>query len=185
VPPKPPILTLPQTILSPAKRVMSLTDPTKKMSKSDPDPASRILLTDSKETIKKKINGARTDSMPGISYDREQRPGVSNLIDILSYMRKDGATSPETIAKEMSGADMSMKDLKERVAEAIDEGLRDVRDRYDEVKGKPNSYLNTCSREGVSTANSHATGMMNRIKAATGIKALAWGSDQLGHDIEE
>lgn len=174
VPPKPPILTLPQTILSPAKRVMSLTEPTKKMSKSDPDPASRILITDSREAIRKKINSARTDSIPGISYDRELRPGVSNLIDILSHMSEDAALSPEYIANEMSGADMSMKDLKERVAEAIDGGLRPVRDRFDEVMGKPTSYLNDAIREGAAKARLSAAGKMSKVKAAIGVRPLVW-----------
>merc|ERR1711939_99457 len=76
------VLLAPQTLISPAKRVMSLTDPVKKMSKSDPNPKSRILLTDSNEVIRSKIKSAMTDSFDGISYEPERRPGVSNLLDI-------------------------------------------------------------------------------------------------------
>ena len=152
---------------------MSLTDPTKKMSKSDADPASRILITDSKVEIRKKINGARTDSIQGISYDREVRPGVSNLIDILSYMSTDAAMTPEAIAKEMAGADMSMKDLKARVADAVDEGLRDVRDRYQYVMGRPSSYLEACSAEGRDVAMTRSSEMMRKVKVATGLESPA------------
>lgn len=58
-----------------AKRIMSLTDPGKKMSKSPPNPKSRILITDSREEIFKKINGSLTDCEDGITYDPATRPG--------------------------------------------------------------------------------------------------------------
>jgi tryptophanyl-tRNA synthetase len=163
-------ITPPQTILSPARRVMSLIDPTKKMSKSDPNPASRILITDSHDEIKKKINGARTDDIQGVSYDRERRPGVSNLIDILSYLNKDSAVTPESITEEMSGAETSLKDLKARVAQAIDDDLRPVRERYAEVVGNI-TYLQSASDRGNMAANKQAGRSMLRIKKAIGLLA--------------
>jgi tryptophanyl-tRNA synthetase len=63
-------------------RIMSLRDGTKKMSKSDPSDMSRINLTDDNDTISKKIRKATTDSIEGIYFDEEQRPEVSNLINI-------------------------------------------------------------------------------------------------------
>ncbi|RHY55770.1 hypothetical protein DYB34_002574 [Aphanomyces astaci] len=65
-------------------RIMSLRDPTQKMSKSDISTQSRIDLTDSPDVIVKKIRKAQTDAIPGISYDKAGRPGVSNLMSILS-----------------------------------------------------------------------------------------------------
>ena len=61
------ILTPPETIISPARRVMSFSKPSSKMSKSDQNPKSRILLTDSEEAIRGKIKSAVTDSVEGIS----------------------------------------------------------------------------------------------------------------------
>jgi tryptophanyl-tRNA synthetase len=65
-------------------RIMSLKDPTAKMSKSDPDVKSRILVTDSPDVIRRKVRGAITDSGTGVEYDIEKKPGVSNLLDILA-----------------------------------------------------------------------------------------------------
>jgi tryptophanyl-tRNA synthetase len=161
-------MTPPQTILSPARRVMSLIDPTKKMSKSDPNPASRILITDSYDEIKKKINGARTDDIQGVSYDRVRRPGVSNLIDILSYMNKDSALTPEYIAEEMAGADTTLKDLKARVAQAIDDDLRPVRETYAQVMGSI-IQLQSAKDSGRIAANKRAQSSLVRVKRAIGL----------------
>jgi tryptophanyl-tRNA synthetase len=84
------LLTPPQTIISPAKRIRSLTDPALKMSKSHPNDKSRILLTDDENVIRNKIKTAVTDSIETeITYDPETRPGISNLIDILYYADPD------------------------------------------------------------------------------------------------
>ncbi|MDH5373582.1 MAG: tryptophan--tRNA ligase, partial [Acidimicrobiia bacterium] len=65
-------------------RIMSLQDPTAKMSKSDGDPRGSVLLLDSADTIVKKIKSAVTDSGREIRYDRDEKAGISNLLDILS-----------------------------------------------------------------------------------------------------
>lgn len=67
-------------------RIMSLTDPTKKMSKSDADENGRINLLDSPDVVKKKIMRAITDSESVIRYDPENKPGVSNLLSLYSVM---------------------------------------------------------------------------------------------------
>ena len=88
------VFALPQALLSPSPRLMSLQDPSKKMSKSDPNPNSRILITDDPETITKKIRHALTDSVPGpIAYDPETRPGVSNLIEIMYHLQTPSSPS--------------------------------------------------------------------------------------------
>jgi tryptophanyl-tRNA synthetase len=90
---KKPYFNLPEVfILGEATRVMSLRDGTKKMSKSDQSGYSRINLTDSAEEIAKKLQKAKSDSFSHISYDPENRPEVSNLINIysaLSNLNKD------------------------------------------------------------------------------------------------
>ncbi len=63
-------------------RVMSLQEPTKKMSKSDDNPRNFVLMTDEPNVIRKKIKSAVTDSDGVIAYDRQNKPGISNLLDI-------------------------------------------------------------------------------------------------------
>ncbi|MDH3500571.1 MAG: tryptophan--tRNA ligase [Acidimicrobiia bacterium] len=67
-----------------AARVMSLTNPTAKMSKSEPNVKSRIGIVDLPDVIVKRIKSAVTDSEPTVRYDREAKPGISNLLEIMS-----------------------------------------------------------------------------------------------------
>ena len=79
------VFPLPKTLLTPAKKILSLKNPQKKMSKSDPVATSCVYVTDSPEDIQFKIRKATTDSIQGsIYYDPIERPGVSNLINIVS-----------------------------------------------------------------------------------------------------
>ncbi|CAN0600856.1 unnamed protein product, partial [Ectocarpus sp. 12 AP-2014] len=95
------ILKIPEPLIQgPATRVMSLRDGTKKMSKSDESDASRINLTDSADTIMKKIKKAKTDNIAEISYDQPERPEVSNLINIYSSITK---RKKEEIVKQYEG----------------------------------------------------------------------------------
>lgn len=133
----------PKLMLSPAKRIMSLIDPTKKMSKSHTDKRSRILVTDSPETIRKKISAARTDSIEGaITYDLENRPGVSNLINILKYTTRSPLSQQELLAEV---GDVSLGTFKNLVADAIIREFEGVREKFDmwmddekEIKTKMN-----------------------------------------------
>ncbi|KAG1736920.1 uncharacterized protein EDB91DRAFT_1141640 [Suillus paluster] len=79
-----PLFPLPNYVNTPSKRILSLKDPTSKMSKSSPDVQSRILLTDTATQIQSKIRAAVTDSIQGITYDPKDRPGTSNLLTILA-----------------------------------------------------------------------------------------------------
>ncbi|KAE8842227.1 hypothetical protein PTNB85_01118 [Pyrenophora teres f. teres] len=157
-----PLLTVPQTLLSPAKRVMSLTDPTKKMSKSDPKPKSRILITDSKEEIHGKLKTALTDSIEGISYDREKRPGVSNLIDLLYHFDESGAASPEELAGDLVG--LSMRALKARTADIVDARIKDIRGRYKELMGGDQKELVQHAEHGAKRAEAIAEETMKRLR---------------------
>lgn len=166
---KEPILIPPQTILSPAKRVMSLTNPTKKMSKSDPDPKSRVLITDSFEEISRKFRTALTDSIEGVSYDHATRPGVSNLVDIIYYMDESKFPSPEAAAQDMNA--LSMKALKEQAAKTVETGLRDVRGRYKFIMERKNAdhILEAYARKAKNQAGGIAWSNMNRIKELMGL----------------
>ena len=166
-PQKQPLLTVPQTLLSPAKRVMSLTDPTKKMSKSDPKPKSRILITDSKVEIHAKLKTALTDSIEGVSYDREKRPGVSNLVDLLYHFGDSGAASPEDLARDLAG--LSMRALKERVADVVDARIGDTRGRYESLMGGDQKELVQHAEDGAERAQGIAEETMKRVRSAIGI----------------
>lgn len=106
-------------------RVMSLQDPTAKMSKSDPTPASRILLTDPPDEILAKVKTAVTDSDRYVRYDWEEKPGISNLLELASVL---GGRSIDDLVTEYY--DGGYGAFKEAVAEAIVGGLAPVRERY-------------------------------------------------------
>lgn len=151
---------------------MSLQQPTQKMSKSNPDTRSRILLTDTADEIRAKIFGALTDSVSStVSYDPATRPGVSNLVELLSLLEDEGARgrSPADVAEELAGS--SLKELKERVAEAVIASLRGIRERYfwllDEDGGK---YLDRVQEEGARRARESAEATMEVVKAAVGLR---------------
>lgn len=164
------ILVPPQTIISPAKRVMSLAEPTKKMSKSDPDVRSRILITDTREEIRKKIMSALTDSVLQVAtYDREARPGVSNLIDIMYHFHEDDFTSPEHLAKDMLGSETSLKALKEKVADTIDDHLREVRERFSGAMDMGDAKMRDMARESADAANQMAMTNLETVKSHMGI----------------
>ncbi|CAO2649403.1 Nn.00g067880.m01.CDS01 [Neocucurbitaria sp. VM-36] len=165
--PSEPLLTVPQTLLSPAKRVMSLTDPTKKMSKSDPKPKSRILITDSREEIYNKLKTALTDSVEGVSYDRDSRPGVSNLVDLMYHFDESLAASPEELANDLKS--LSMRALKERAADTIDVGIRDIRERYEVLMGGDQKELVEHAEDGAKRAKEIAEETMKRVRSAMGL----------------
>lgn len=163
-----PILTIPQTVLCPAKRVMSLTEPTQKMSKSASNPKSRILISDSKEEIHAKIKAALTDSIEGITYDREARPGVTNLVDLLYHFDTSAAASPEELATQIQH--LSMRAFKEKVADTVNDGIRDVRERYEELMGAQESILQVHLDNGTSKATEKAAQTMATVFATLGLR---------------
>lgn len=146
---------------------MSLKNPTKKMSKSDADPMSRILITDSKEEIDKKIKSALTDSIEGISYDRETRPGVSNLIDIMYHLDESIAKSPQALAGSLK--DTSMRALKSLVAESIDQEIRNMRGRYEALMGQEPRVLRKLADQGADQAYRLANPVMRSVRKALGV----------------
>ncbi|MBI2587671.1 tryptophan--tRNA ligase [Candidatus Amesbacteria bacterium] len=110
-------------------RVMSLTDPTKKMSKSDADPMGAVGLLDSKEEMKKKIMAAVTDSGREVRYD-PARPGIYNLMEIYSLVTGRG---PQEVENEFSGKGYG--EFKKAVAEAVVEFLEKLQQKYRDLRG--------------------------------------------------
>jgi tryptophanyl-tRNA synthetase len=120
---------LPEPLIMPtAARIMSLTDGTKKMSKSDPSDYSRITLMDDADAIAKKIKKAQTDSEPSLSYDPKNRPSVANLISI--YAALAGST-PEAVATQF--ADLKTGAFKGVLADLAVEKLSPITERMREL----------------------------------------------------
>jgi tryptophanyl-tRNA synthetase len=163
-----PILPAPDTLLSPARRVMSLTRPVQKMSKSDVDPKSRILITDSYEEIHKKIKAAMTDSIEGVSYDPANRPGVSNLIEIIHHIDEGKAGTCQDLASDMK--DWSMRALKERVSDTLEKHIRPIREKYESVVHADPNYLEIVSEEGAQKARVRANATLQLVKEAVGLE---------------
>jgi len=115
-------------ILQGVKRIMSLQDGVKKMSKSDESELSRINLEDAPELIKKKVMKAKTDSLPEISYD-ENRPEIYNLLNIFAGMSDK---APQAIAAEYKTAGNGK--FKSDLAEIIVEKLRPIQDNLARFK---------------------------------------------------
>ena len=127
-------------------RVMSLQDPMKKMSKSDPNPKSFISVFDEPNTIMKKIRSAVTDSEGGVYYG-EGKEGVNNLMGIYSCCT--GLTM-EQIEKDFAGKGYG--DFKNAVGEAVVEELRPVRERFNMLM-KDQAYLMEVASKGAETAS--------------------------------
>lgn len=144
---------------------MSLAEPTSKMSKSHPLERSRILLTDNADTIQSKIASALTDSIPGISYDQDTRPGISNLLDIFSIFHPAGMTAVE-LAAEYSEA--SPRELKAAVAEAVINGMDGIARRYEQFIGD-NKLLDHVAEEGAKKARQSADETMHLVREAMGL----------------
>ncbi|EXJ63049.1 tryptophanyl-tRNA synthetase [Cladophialophora yegresii CBS 114405] len=176
------VFRLPWPVISPAKRIMSLKRPEHKMSKSDPDPKSRVLITDSPEEIHAKIRGAVTDSEPGISYDPERRPGVSNLVEILKHVTESREPS-EFIAKD--NADVSMRAFKELIADEIIIALRGIRERFQELMAdKDAKRLRSEIENGGAKARRKARLTMGDVSQALGLTSLILTPEEAARNRE-
>lgn len=165
-----PVLKEPRALISPAKRIMSLQDPTKKMSKSDQTKDATILITDPPEEIRRKIGRAKTDSIEGpLTYDPVARPGIANLFDILRHTINDDS-NPEDFAKQY--ADQSKGALKQLVANVVVDELASVRERFESLMASSNDEMQRALLEGHKTANASARSTLSRVKEAVGMYNL-------------
>ncbi|MBR2503703.1 MAG: tryptophan--tRNA ligase [Oscillospiraceae bacterium] len=138
-------------------RVMSLQEPTKKMSKSDANEKSFVLMTDSADVIMKKFKSAVTDSDGIVRYDTENKPGISNLMGIYSVMTGKGF---EEIEKEFEGQGYGT--FKTAVAESVIDTLKPVQDEYNRILGdKP--YLEGVLKEGAEKARYQANRQLSKV----------------------
>lgn len=120
-----------------AARIMSLRDGTKKMSSSDPSDQSRINLIDDAQVIAQKIRRAKSDSEMGLSYDPENRPEASNLLQIYAALAEEPRAKIEAEFAETSFADFKGKlsDLAVAKLEPITSEMRRLMDDRGEIEG--------------------------------------------------
>jgi len=120
-----------------AARIMSLRDGTKKMSSSDPSDQSRINLIDDADTILQKIRRAKSDSEMGLSYDPENRPEASNLLQVYAALAEEPRSKIEAEFRDSSFADFKGKlaDLAVSRMEPITSEMRRLMDDKGEIEG--------------------------------------------------
>ncbi|MEU9291070.1 tryptophan--tRNA ligase [Streptomyces sp. NPDC048275] len=146
-----------------AARVMNLQEPASKMGKSDNVGPGVVYLLDEPDAVRKKIMRAVTDSGQDVVYDREARPGVSNLLEILAAC--DGG-NPEAL----SGVYESYGALKKDTAEAVVELLRPVQDRHKQLCADP-AYVEGVLRDGAEKAREMARPRVDAAYRAIGLLA--------------
>lgn len=158
-----PIFTIPKArIPKVGARIMSLQDPTKKMSKSDPNPKSFISLLDEPKKVEKKIKSAVTDSEGTIRFDPENKPGISNLLSI--YANLSGKSIPE-LEKQYEG--IGYGQFKADLAQMIIETLEPIQERYNELISSPE--LDEILDRGAEKANRVAGEMVRKMEDAMGL----------------
>jgi len=143
-------------------RIMSLDDPSKKMSKSNPNPASYISLLDEPGVMRKKIMRAVTDTGREIKHDPENKPGVANLLTI------NALCSNRTIAELEAAFDgKGYGDLKKDTAEAVVATLEPIQQRVKEILAT--SELDAALATGAERARSIASQTLTRVKRVMGL----------------
>ena len=145
-----------------AAKIMSLQEPTKKMSKSDPIDKACIYLLDEPNIIRKKIASAVTDSDGTIKYDPINKPGVSNLLTILS-----ATTNKEIKDLEKEYEGKGYGDFKKDVAEAVVNMLEPIQKRYNELL--TSDELDKVLDEGREKASYLARKMVSKVKRKMGL----------------
>uniref|UniRef100_A0A182P6W8 Tryptophan--tRNA ligase, mitochondrial n=1 Tax=Anopheles epiroticus TaxID=199890 RepID=A0A182P6W8_9DIPT len=152
-----------ETLVNDGSRLKSLRDPTKKMSKSDPDPKSCIMLIDTPDVVLEKVKKSVTDFKSEVTFDAKERPGVSNLITIHSLV---SGKSVEEICKEAEGKNTGQYKL--LVAEALIEHLRPIRERMERYT-RDVGYLAGVIEEGSERARSIAEQTIDEVKEKIGV----------------
>ncbi len=143
-------------------KIMSLTEPTAKMSKSDPNPAAVVYILDSKDDIMRKFKKAVTDSDAEVRYDVENKPGVSNLMTI--YRAFTGKEFSE-IENEFKGRGYG--DFKSAVGEVCADGLSGVRDEFSRLIADK-AHLEEVMKIGAQDAYGYARRTMSKVRRKIG-----------------
>ncbi len=151
----------PKGVTTQTSRVMSLKDPSKKMSKSQPEGC--LFLDDTPKEIAEKIARAVTDSGSEIDYNPEKKPGLSNLLEIYGALTH---MEPKMVAKEFAGEKYS--DLKKRLAEVVVDYFAEYRERKLELFSHPKKLL-AILQDGSKKAAKVADKKMEEVRKKIGI----------------
>lgn len=141
-------------------RIMSLSDPTKKMSKSDPK--GDILLKDDLKAVRKKIMSAVTDLECEVRYDKENKPGISNLLTIYSCLKD---ITIEEAEKEFIGCNYGT--FKKAVADVVCATLEELQARYNQVI--ESGIIDEVLQKGAEKASKIANETVKRVKKVVGL----------------
>lgn len=159
------VFTVPEPYIGKAgARIMSLQEPTSKMSKSDPNPNGYISILDDADTIRRKVKRAVTDSDGEIRLSPD-KPGVSNLLAIYAACR---GVTPEQAEAEFSG--MGYGALKDGVSEAVIAELDPLQEKYRAIRGDK-GYLEGILRENAEIASRAATKTLRKVHKKVGFLA--------------
>ncbi len=161
------VFTLPEPYIDKNEsggRVMSLQEPTRKMSKSDAED-SFISMLDRADVINRKIKRAVTDSDGEIRFDAQEKPGVSNLLTILSTLT--GRSLDETVA---SLSDQGYGALKQAVTDAVVATLTPIQQRFDEIMADK-TYLDGVIASGAQRATAMSVRTLEKVYKKLGLVA--------------
>lgn len=143
-------------------KIMSLQNPLKKMSKSDPDQKACLFLLDEENVIRKKIGSAVTDSEGSIIYDPVNKPGVSNLLTIMACC---SGKSIEELVAEYNGKGYG--EFKKAVADSVVNVLKPIQEKYKEYINSP--YIDEVLNQGREKASYFASKMVSKVKRKMGL----------------
>ena len=161
--PEAPLLKVPKPLIKKeGAKIMSLTNAHNKMSKSDPNEASRISLLDHPDDITRKIKRAKTDSQIGLRFGDPNRPEANNLLSIYSILSGKGPANSE---KEC--AEMGWGKFKPILAEVVVESLLPIQSRYKDLM-KDHTELQSILKKGKERAQKVSNTTLNRLKEALG-----------------
>ena len=146
-----------------AAKVMSLADPDKKMSKSDENVNATILLTDDRDSVIRKFKRAVTDSDTQVRYDREQKPGISNLIEIYGAVVNK---THEEVEAEFAGKGYG--EFKQAVGEAVADELAPLQERYEKLV-KDKTYIDDCIRRNDEIARRASGRTLRKVRRKVGL----------------
>ncbi len=147
-------------------RIMSLSDPSKKMSKSDDNDKGCVYLLDDLNVAKKKVMSAVTDSLANVKYDPINQPGISNLIQIYSSLSNNMPYAE--IEKMFEGKGYG--DFKKAVSEKVCETLSDIQEKYNNIINS--DILEKTLNDGATKANLIAEEKLKKVQKALGMEIL-------------
>ena len=156
------VFKMPQPVMAKVgTRIMSLSDPTKKMSKSDPK--GDIFLLEDLKSIEKKIMRATTDLGSDIYYNKEEKPGISNLLTIYASLKNISIEEAEEHFKDCH----RYGDFKKEVASVVVEEISKIQEKYNEIINS--NLIDEVLKDGAIRAKKVAKSVLTRVQKTVGL----------------